>query len=75
MALEAATGWPAGRGATTVTIAHVTFCLAFVTVIVQAKLASFDRSLEEAAMDLGAKPWKVLETLSLLSMLPKLRSL
>ena len=39
VALQAAVGWPAGRGATTVTIAHVTFCLAFVTVIVQAKLA------------------------------------
>jgi len=70
--LEAAIGWPAGRGATTVTIAHVTFCLTFVTVIVQAKLASFDRSLEEAAMDLGARPWKVFCVITLPLIAPAL---
>lgn len=72
VALEGAVGWPTGRGATTVTIAHVTFCLAFVTVIVQAKLASFDRSLEEAAMDLGAKPWKVFCVITLPLIAPAL---
>lgn len=44
------------RGFWTVVIAHVTFTLCFVTVVVQARLVSFDRSLEEAAMDLGATP-------------------
>lgn len=44
------------RGFWTVTVAHTTFTLGFVAVIVQSRLAGFDRSLEEAAMDLGATP-------------------
>jgi len=44
------------RGFWTVTIAHTTFTIGFVAVIVQSRLAGFDRSLEEAAMDLGAPP-------------------
>lgn len=47
--------WP-HRGFTTIVLAHVTFCTAYVTITVQARLASADRSLEEAAMDLGAGP-------------------
>ncbi len=45
------------RGFLTIAIAHITFSIAFVAVVVQARLADFDRSLEEAAMDLGATPW------------------
>ena len=52
-------GWPAGRGMTTIIIAHVTFCMAYVAVVVQSRLADMDRSLEEAAMDLGARPVRV----------------
>ena len=48
-------GWP-HRGFTTIVIAHVTFCTAYVTITVQSRLAAADRSLEEAAMDLGASP-------------------
>lgn len=48
-------GWP-HRGVTTIVIAHVTFCTAYVTVTVQARLGSADVSLEEAARDLGAGP-------------------
>jgi putrescine transport system permease protein len=59
VALEQAFGFPAGRGADTVAIAHATFGAAYVAVVVQARLADFDTSLEEAAMDLGARPWKV----------------
>jgi len=59
VAMEQFIGWPAGRGATTITIAHMTFSLAYVTVVVQARLSTFDRSLEEAALDLGARPGKV----------------
>jgi putrescine transport system permease protein len=58
--LEGAIGWPAGRGASTVTIAHITFSMAYVTIIVQSRLASMDESLEEAAMDLGSRPLRVL---------------
>jgi len=47
--------WP-HRGFTTIVLSHVTFCAAYVTVTVQARLQSADRSLEEAAMDLGASP-------------------
>jgi len=53
-------GWPAGRGITTVTIAHTTFSMSYVAVVVQSRLTSMDRSLEEAAMDLGSKPFRVL---------------
>ncbi|MGQ7790953.1 ABC transporter permease [Faunimonas sp. B44] len=44
------------RGFWTVTIAHITFSMCFVAVVVQSRLSSFDRSLEEAALDLGATP-------------------
>jgi putrescine transport system permease protein len=57
--LEATLGFPAGRGASTVALAHATFGAAYVAVVVQSRLADFDVSLEEAAMDLGARPWKV----------------
>ena len=54
--LEQTVGWPMGRGVMTVIIAHITFSMAFVSVIVQSRLSGMDRSVEEAAMDLGAKP-------------------
>lgn len=58
ISMEGMLGWPAGRGVNTIVIAHATFCMAFVAVVVQARLADFDRSVEEAAMDLGARqPW------------------
>ena len=44
------------RGFWTVTLAHITFTMCFVTVVVQSRLVTFDRSLEEAALDLGATP-------------------
>lgn len=56
VAMEGVLGWPAGRGTGTIIIAHTTFCMAYVAVIVQARLSSLDETLEEAAMDLGAKP-------------------
>jgi len=59
VSMEQIIGWPAGRGVTTIIIAHTTFCLAFVAVVVQSRLAGFDMSLEEAAMDLGARPVRV----------------
>jgi putrescine transport system permease protein len=52
-------GWPAQRGATTITIAHITFSMAYVAVVVRSRLGSLDPSLEEAAMDLGGRPFRV----------------
>ncbi len=59
VAMEAMFGWPAGRGLTTIIIAHTTFCMAYVAVVVQSRLVDMDESLEEAALDLGAKPARV----------------
>lgn len=59
VAMEGLIGWPSGRGTMTVIIAHTTFCLAYVAVIVQSRLSDFDLSLEEAAQDLGATPVRV----------------
>lgn len=62
IAMEQAMGWPAGRGIVTIVIAHATFALAYAAVIIQARLTDFDRSLEEAAQDLGGKqPWIFLQ--------------
>lgn len=65
-------GWPAGRGESTIVIAHVTFTMAYVAVVVQAKLAAFDESLEDAAMDLGAKPLTVFTAITLPLIAPAL---
>jgi len=59
VSLQELTGWPEGRGLMTITIAHITLCTSYVTIIVQSRLAQMDESLEEAALDLGARPWKV----------------
>jgi len=74
VASESLFGWPAQRGITTITIAHITFSLAFVAVLVQARLSTFDRSLEEAALDLGAPPWKVYCVITLPLIAPALVS-
>ena len=58
-------GWPSSRGFTTVTIAHITFSMTYVTTIVQSRLSSMDIAIEEAAMDLGARPWRVLTDVTL----------
>ncbi len=70
VAMEQLLGWPAGRGITTITIAHMTFSMAYVTVVVQSRLATLDESLEEAAMDLGARPAKVFFLITLPIILP-----
>ena len=53
-------GWPSTRGLTTITIAHITFSLAYVAVIIQSRLAGMGQDLEEAAQDLGGKPLRVM---------------
>jgi len=71
---ESAIGWPQGRGIVTITIAHATFGACFVAVLVRAQLAGFDRALEEAALDLGARPSTVLARITLPGISPALAS-
>jgi putrescine transport system permease protein len=58
-------GWPGARGFTTITLAHITFSMVFVTTIVQARMLQADRAIEEAAMDLGSRPWQVMFDITL----------
>jgi putrescine transport system permease protein len=70
VALQQAIGWPQGMGALTITLAHISFCMAYVTVVIQSRLAGFDESLTEAAQDLGARPAKVFWRITLPLILP-----
>jgi putrescine transport system permease protein len=72
VAMEQAVGWPEGRSATTITIAHITFSMAFATVVIQSRLSEMDRTLEEAALDLGARPLKVFFVITLPIVAPSL---
>ena len=74
VAMESLFGWPAGRGMLTIIIAHSTFCMAYITVVVQSRLLDLDLSLEEAAMDLGATPVRVFFDVTLPIIAPALVS-
>jgi putrescine transport system permease protein len=67
--MEQTLGWPQGRGALTITLAHVSVSLSYVAVVIEARLADTGTELEDAAMDLGASPAKafLLVTLPLLA--------
>ncbi|MCA3562127.1 MAG: ABC transporter permease subunit [Aestuariivirga sp.] len=67
-------GWPGERGFTTVTLAHITFSMVFVTTIVQARMLQSDRSIEEAAMDLGSRPWQVMRDVTIPVISPAIMS-
>ena len=67
-------GWPDQRGFSTITIAHITFSLAYVAVTVQARLTGMGQDLEEAAADPGAKPFKVLTAITIPRLTPALVS-
>jgi len=67
-------GWPAARGATTIAIAHITFSMAYVAVVVRSRLTGMDESLEEAAMDLGGRPLRVFFDITVPSIAPAMLS-
>ncbi len=72
VAMAQLVGWPAERGMVTIWIAHTTFCTAYVAIVVSARLRELDLSIEEAAMDLGAKPWKVFFLITIPMIAPSL---
>lgn len=74
VSMEVTFGWPAGRGLFTIIIAHTTFCMAYVAVVVQSRLSDMDSSIEEAAQDLGAKPVRVFFDITLPVIAPALVS-
>ncbi len=57
--LEQTVGWPSGRGMVTMWIGHVLLCVSFVAIVIQSRVRQLDRSLEDAAMDLGANKVQV----------------
>jgi len=67
-------GWPGQRGFTTVTLAHITFSMVFVTTVVHSRMLQMDRAIEEAAMDLGSRPWQVMKDITLPVISPALLS-
>lgn len=72
VAMAQSLGWPEERGIVTIWIAHTTFCAAYVAVVVSARLRELDLSIEEAAMDLGARPWKVFMLITIPMIAPSL---
>lgn len=70
--MEKFVGWPSERGITTVVIAHITLALSYVTMVVQSRLQDLDKSLEEAALDLGASPAKVFFVITLPMIAPSI---
>jgi putrescine transport system permease protein len=74
IAMQDLIGWPQGRGLTTVIIAHVTFTMSYIAVVMRSRFLTLDLSLEEAAQDLGAKPLKVFFVITLPIVLPAIVS-
>ncbi len=70
--MDSVFGWPGGRGALTIWAGHVMLCVAYVVVIIQSRVRELDRSLEEAAMDLGASPLTVFFRITLPLIVPAL---
>jgi putrescine transport system permease protein len=66
------TGWPSGRGAGTVTVAHASVAVAYVAVVVRSRLADVGTGLEDAAADLYAPPWVVFARVTVPLLMPAL---
>jgi putrescine transport system permease protein len=67
-------GWPGQRGFTTITLAHITFSMVFVSTVVHSRMLQMDHAIEEAAMDLGSRPWQVMRDVTLPVISPALMS-
>jgi putrescine transport system permease protein len=63
-------GWPQQRGATTITLAHIPFGMAYAIVVIRARLSQLDPALEDAAADLGATPWRTFLRVTLPLLMP-----
>ncbi len=74
VSMEKILGWPSNRGMLTLWFSHVTFCAAFVAVVVTSRLKEMDESIEEAAMDLGAPPFKVFTAITIPIIAPAIAS-
>lgn len=74
VSIQQSFGYPIQRGAWSVTAAHITLGMAYVYLVVQARLQDFDVSLEEAALDLGARPFRVFYTITIPIIAPALFS-
>ncbi len=72
--MEQTLGWPAGRGALTITLAHVSVSLSYVAVVIEARLRDAGTDLEDAAMDLGAAPFQAFLRVTLPLLAPALLS-
>ncbi len=72
--MEQTLGWPQGRGALTITLAHISVSLSYVAVVIEARLADTGTELEDAAMDLGASPAKAFLLVTLPMLAPALLS-
>ena len=72
--MEQVLGWPAGRGALTITLAHVSVSLSYVAVVIEARLSDGGTALEEAAQDLGASPLRAFGLVTLPLLAPALVS-
>lgn len=65
-------GWPNGNGVFTVCAAHITLTLPYITMLVSSRMHNFDKSIEEAAMDLGAPPLKIFFVITLPIIMPSI---
>jgi len=74
VSMEKILGWPSNRGMLTLWFSHVTFCAAFVAVVITSRLKEMDKSIEEAAMDLGAPPFKVFTAITVPIIAPAIAS-
>jgi putrescine transport system permease protein len=74
VACERTLGFPQGRGILTIFIGHVAICASYAAVVIQSRLLEMDRSIEEAAMDLGCRPWQVFTLVTLPTIAPALGS-